>query len=88
VSWQIAPDQLLPFVEGDCTPAEAAAVQRWIAADPRRRELLDELRTVWRLTGRALRRWARAEAQLRLPRIRGRHAGRRSGGSSARPRRR
>jgi len=57
---------LLRFVEGDCSPAEAAAMQAWIAADPRRAAVLDELQAVWRLTGDATRRWDVAAARGRV----------------------
>jgi len=78
--------ELLRFVEGDCSPDEAAAIQAWIAADPRRGELLDEIRAVWRLTGSTTRPWVVAEARIRLLRSRGRHAAQGSAGFSARPR--
>jgi transmembrane sensor len=38
---------LTRYLTGDLTPAEAHAVERWFEADPRHRELLDELRAVW-----------------------------------------
>ena len=83
---EIEESDLLRFVEGDCSPDEAAAIQAWIAADPRRGELLDEIRAVWRFTGSTTRPWVVAEARLRLLHGRGRHAAQRSGGFSARPR--
>lgn len=63
---------LLRFIEGDCSPAEAAELARWIAADPARGALLDELQAVWRLAGqgRATRRWDVAAARKRLHRPR------------------
>lgn len=66
----IRESDLLRFVEGDCTPDEAAAIQAWITADPRRAELLEELRAVWRLTGGATRTWDAARARERLRRAR------------------
>jgi transmembrane sensor len=48
---------LLRLIEGDCSPEEAAAIQAWVAADPKRGELLDQLRAVWRLTGDTTRVW-------------------------------
>src|SRR5437660_5716074 len=78
-------ESLLGFVEGDCSPDEAAAIQAWIAADPRRGELLDEVRAVWRLTGSSTRQWVVAEARVRLLRSRGRHAAQGSAGFSGRP---
>lgn len=49
---------LLRLIEGDCSPEEAAAMQAWIAAEPRRGELLDQVRAVWRLTGDSTRHWS------------------------------
>lgn len=46
---------------------------------------LDEVRTVWRLTGSSTRQWVVAEARIRLLRSRGRHAAQWSAGFSARP---
>jgi ferric-dicitrate binding protein FerR (iron transport regulator) len=83
----IEQSDLLRFVEGDCTPDEAAAIQAWIAADPQRGELLDEIRALWGLTGSTTRPWVVAEARIRLLRGRGRHAAQGSAGFSARPRR-
>jgi len=80
----IEESDLLRFVEGDCSPDEAAAIEAWIAADPRRGDLLDELRAVWRLTGSSTRPWVVAEARVRLLRG-GRHAAQGSAGFSARP---
>ena len=82
---EIEESDLLRFVEGDCSPDEAAAIQAWIAADPRRGELLHELRAVWRLTGPTTRPWGVAGARIRLLHSRGRHAAQRSAGFSARP---
>src|SRR5207244_2898816 len=48
------------------SPDEAAAIQGWIAADPRRGELLEELTAVWRLTGTTTRPWDVAAARDRL----------------------
>jgi transmembrane sensor len=81
----IEESDLLRFVEGDCSPDEAAAIQAWIAADPRRGELLDELHAVWRLTGSRTRAWDVAGARIRLLPSRGRHAAQGSAGFSARP---
>src|SRR3989442_1457140 len=61
---------LLRFVEGECSPAQAAAIQAWIAADPARGRLLDELRAVWRLTGDLTRPWDVGAARGRLLRAR------------------
>ena len=57
---------LLRFLEGECTREEARAIQAWIAADPKRAKLLDDLRAVWQLTGKASRRWGVAAAWERL----------------------
>lgn len=62
---------LLRYLDGECTPAEAAAIQAWLAADPHRIELLEELRVVWRQTGGAARKWDVTRARERLRRARG-----------------
>jgi ferric-dicitrate binding protein FerR (iron transport regulator) len=59
---------LLRLIEGDCSPDEAAAIQAWVAADPRRGELLDQLRVVWRLTGGTTREWGIPESPERSER--------------------
>jgi transmembrane sensor len=64
---------LLRFLEGECTPEEARMIQAWIAADPTRTKLLEELRIVWRLTGKTSRPWSVATAWERIRRNR-RHA--------------
>ena len=64
---------LIRLIEGDCSPEEAVAIQAWVVADPRRIELLDELRALWRLTGGgtdAAHRWDVAAARQRLRRAR------------------
>src|SRR3989442_14527078 len=61
-----AESDLLRYVEGDCPPAEAAAIQAWIAADPRRGALLDELQALWHVTGATTRRWDVGGARRRL----------------------
>jgi len=66
----IEASDLLRFVEGECSPAEAAAIQAWIVADSARGELLDELRAVWRLTGDLTRPWDVGAARGRLLRAR------------------
>jgi transmembrane sensor len=62
----IEQSDLLRFIEGDCSPEEAVAIQAWIAADPTRGELLDELTAVWRLTGDTTRAWDVAAARDRM----------------------
>jgi transmembrane sensor len=57
---------LIRLIEGDCSPDEAAAIQAWVAADPKRGELLNELRAVWLLTGTGKRTWDVASARRRL----------------------
>ena len=59
---------LLRLIEGDCSPEEAALIQSWVAADPRRGELLDQLRAVWRLTGGTTREWDIPESPERSER--------------------
>jgi transmembrane sensor len=66
----ITESDLLRFIEGDCTPDEARTIQAWIAADPAREKLLDELRAVWQLTGTTSRRWSVLAAWERLRRLR------------------
>ena len=61
---------LLRFLEGECTPEEARVIQAWIAADPKRAKLLEDLRAVWQLTGKTSRRWSVAAALERLRRVR------------------
>jgi ferric-dicitrate binding protein FerR (iron transport regulator) len=63
--------ELLRYIEGECTPEEAAAIQEWLASDPHRVELLEELRVVWRHTGRTVRHWEVARAREWLLRARG-----------------
>src|SRR5437879_12139840 len=79
----IEDSDLLRLVEGECSPEEARAIQAWIAADPARGELLDQVRAVWRLTGETSRPWDLAGARDRLLRVSGRHAAQRSGGFPA-----
>src|SRR5687768_4876713 len=67
----IQESDLLRYLEGDCTPAEAAAIQAWLAADPQRVEQLEELRVVWRHTGQTSRQWHIEGARERLRRARG-----------------
>lgn len=62
----IEESDLLRLIAGDCSPAEAATIQAWIVADPRRAELLDELRAVWDATGDTTRPWDVAAARERL----------------------
>src|SRR5436190_8462962 len=38
---------LARYLSGELGPTEAAEVERWIAADPAHRELVDSLRKVW-----------------------------------------
>jgi transmembrane sensor len=67
----IQESDLLRYVEGECTPAEAAAIQAWLLADPQRCAQLEELRVVWRHTGATARRWDVRRARDRLRRARG-----------------
>lgn len=61
---------LLRFLEGECTPEEAQLIQAWVAADPKRAQLLEELRAVWQLTGGPSRRWTVETAWERIRRNR------------------
>ena len=58
---------LLRYLEGQCTPDEAAAIQRWMVADSSRVALVDDLRKVWAATG-PTRTWNVAAARERLRR--------------------
>lgn len=40
-------DRLVRYVVGACSPDESAEIERWIAADPARLALVNELRTIW-----------------------------------------
>ena len=51
---------------GLAAAGEAAAIQAWIAADPRREALLHDLRALWRATGTTSRDWNAAAARERL----------------------
>src|SRR5437867_539384 len=62
----IKQSDLLRLIEGECSPEEAAAIQAWVAADPHRGELLDELRAVWRVSGEGTRDWGFEQARERL----------------------
>jgi transmembrane sensor len=67
----IKQSDLLRLIEGECSPDDAAGIQAWVAADPRRGALLDELTAVWRLTGETTRNWGQAGARERLLDARG-----------------
>jgi transmembrane sensor len=62
----IKQSDLLRLIEGECAPEEAAAIQSWVAADPRRAALLDDLTAVWRLTGETTRDWGLDAVRARL----------------------
>lgn len=59
--------RLTRYLTGELSPAEAEAVERWFEADPRHRELLDELRAVWTATAGETAGWGTdaAVAELR-----------------------
>ncbi len=42
---------LAKYLAGECSPEEATEVERWIAAAPRRGEVVEELRSVWARAG-------------------------------------
>jgi transmembrane sensor len=44
--------RLTRYLAGESTPAEAADTEAWIAAEPRRRELMATLSTAWETAGR------------------------------------
>lgn len=67
-------ERVAAYVAGECTPAEAVEIERWIAADPDRQALVDRLREAWvRARTRAAdemvidtdAEWRRMEARLR-----------------------
>src|SRR3989442_9954839 len=39
--------RLAQYFAGACTPAEADEIRRWIEAEPKRQQLVDELREAW-----------------------------------------
>jgi len=43
--------RLTRYVTGECSPDEAAEIERWLAADPRRQDELAELRRLWDQAG-------------------------------------
>jgi ferric-dicitrate binding protein FerR (iron transport regulator) len=45
--------RLAEYLAGECSAADAAAFEHWIAQDPDRRQLLAEAREIWRRMGRA-----------------------------------
>jgi transmembrane sensor len=49
--------RLARYIAGECSPEEAEAIRRWIAADPARGELLASLEQVWHATGRQPAHW-------------------------------
>lgn len=65
---------LVRLVDGSCSPETAVEIQNWVAADPRRAELLDELRAMWLVTGRTSARWDLPAARTRLALARARLA--------------
>jgi transmembrane sensor len=48
---------LARYLSGECDPAEAEAIRRWIEADPERRRRVDALRAAWLEAGRAPVQW-------------------------------
>jgi transmembrane sensor len=40
-------ERLARYLVGECSPEEAAEIERWAAADPARQESVDQMRTVW-----------------------------------------
>jgi transmembrane sensor len=58
--------QLTRYVSGQCTADEAAAVRRWIAADPSRERMVAELEAAWRAAGRTPYEWGVEEGWRRF----------------------
>ena len=59
--------QLAMYLCGSCSEAQRAEVEAWVREDPARRELLDELRRIYRGTGKTAEQRARdARRQHRM----------------------
>lgn len=78
---------LVRLVDGSCSPETAIEIQNWVAADPKRGELLDELRAMWRLAGQTSVRWDLPAARTRLALARASLAERSAATTSGRRRR-
>jgi ferric-dicitrate binding protein FerR (iron transport regulator) len=63
-------ERLARYLAGECTPSEAAEIERWISASPERRELVASLERQWTHAGLARegvnvdRAWARLQREL------------------------
>ncbi len=57
MSPEIDPITLARFLSGECSPAEAATVARWVEADPAHRDQLEALRRAWGAAERSPIRW-------------------------------
>jgi transmembrane sensor len=58
--------RLTRYISGQCTAEEAAAIRRWIAADPSRAHLVTELEAAWRFGGQAPYEWGVEEGWRRF----------------------
>ena len=61
-----ADERIVRYIAGQCSPFEAARIQRWIAADPVRWERFRALELVWRACGKEPSRRARAEGRWKV----------------------
>jgi transmembrane sensor len=58
--------RLTRYVSGQCTADEAAAIRRWIAAEPSRERVVAELEAAWRAGGQAPYEWGVDEGWRRF----------------------
>ena len=54
---EIDPATLARYLSGECGPAEAERIRSWIDADPKRQQLVEELRSAWTASESAGPRW-------------------------------
>ncbi len=59
-------EALARYVAGESSPAEQWEIQARARVDPRRRRHLELARRIWRVAGRAARRWDARAAWLRF----------------------
>lgn len=78
-------ERLARYFAGECTPDETDEVRRWIEADPKRRQLVDEMRVAWQAAEAPTTSWdtpaswhrlaARIRTRERRPRVAAMHRG-------------
>ena len=69
-------ERLARYVTDQCSPDEAAEVERWIALDPARRQAVRDMRAIWANAQVAPTGWDVARAWRESSRTRSRRAGR------------